>query len=167
MRMNVRGGDDRNQGGGSESQFADTWPRIPPMAWHVLSHTADTGIEATADSLSALLGELSAGMFGLIAPLEPSEAERWIEMSVTASSVDELVVDTLSELLYTAEVEDLIFCAFRISIGPGILSAVVGAGGLPTRLVEPVGPPVKAVTYHDLIVEERDGGWYGRVYFDV
>ena len=137
------------------------------MAYRVLSHTADTGIEATADSLAGLIGELCAGMFGLVAAVVPSAAKKWVEVSLVAQSVEELVVDTLSELLYHAEVENLTFCAFRVSMGPDDLAAKVQAGGLFVDAVEPVGPPIKAVTYHDLVVEQRDGVWYGRVYFDV
>jgi SHS2 domain-containing protein len=43
----------------------------------------------------------------------------------------------------------------------------VEAGGVPTPAVQAEGPPIKAVTYHGLVVEERDGGWFARVYFDV
>ena len=139
---------------------------IPSMASRVLSHTADTGIEVTADSLADLIGELCAGMFGLMASVEPSAAEKWVEVSLVAQTVEELVVNTLSELLYHSEVENLIFCAFRVSMGPD-LAVRVKAGGLLVDAVEPVGPPIKAVTYHDLVVEQRDDIWYGRVYFDV
>ena len=48
------------------------------MASRVLSHTADTGIEVTADSLADLIGELCAGMFGLMASVEPSEDNRYL-----------------------------------------------------------------------------------------
>jgi SHS2 domain-containing protein len=33
--------------------------------------------------------------------------------------------------------------------------------------VEPTGPPIKAVTYHAVVVEQREEDWLGRVYFDV
>jgi SHS2 domain-containing protein len=52
-------------------------------------------------------------------------------------------------------------------MGPDDLAVKVQAGGLLVDAVEPIGPPIKAVTYHELVVEQRDGVWYGRVYFDV
>lgn len=137
------------------------------MPFRVLSHTAETGIEATANTLGELIGELCAGMFGLIGSAEPSSARKWVEVKVVAQAVEELVVDTLSELLYHSEVENLIFCAFRVSTDPGNLAVRVKAGGVLVGAVEPVGPPIKAVTYHDLVVEQRKDVWYGRVYFDV
>lgn len=139
------------------------------MAHRVLSHTADTGIEATADSLPALLHELAEGMFGLIAVLEPGEARRRVTLKVESPDPADLVVDALSELVYHSEIEDLVFCDFRVELednGEG-LAVTVEAGGVPVADVDPEGPPIKAVTYHDLVVEEREDGWYARVYFDV
>lgn len=137
------------------------------MAHRVLSHTADTGIEATADSVTDLLHDLAEGMFRLMAEVEPSAAEQWIEMKVESSTLEDLVVDLLSELIYRSEVEDLIFCAFTVDMEPDGLAAGMEAGGVPVSSVEQTGPAIKAVTYHRLVIEERDGQWFGRVYFDV
>jgi len=141
--------------------------RITAMSYRVLSHTADTGIEATGDSLSSLVTELATGMFSLVATIEPSAAVRWTKVRVESATPEDLVVDTLSELVYLSEIEDLVFCAFRVDSSPGALAITVEAGGVPVGAVEPSGPPIKAVTYHRLVVEEREDGWYGRVYFDV
>jgi SHS2 domain-containing protein len=136
------------------------------MPYRVLDHTADTGIEATAASPEELIHELAAGMFALTSPLEAEQATAWVTVEAKSPTLADLVFDVLSELLYRAEVEDLAFCEFRVAMeGEG--SATITAGGVPIVTAEATGPPIKAVTYHDLVVEERDGGWYGRVYFDV
>lgn len=137
------------------------------MGHEVLDHTADTGIEATADSLDGLIGELSRGMFELMAAVEPTLADRWVSIRVEAPTPEDLVVDCLSELLYRSEVEDLLFCDIRVAVEPGTTEAGIEAGGVPAGSVDLVGPPIKAVTLHDLVVEQRADGWYGRVYFDV
>lgn len=141
--------------------------RIGRMPYRVLSHTADTGIEATGDSLGSLIEELAIGMFSLVAIVEPSAAERWTTVRIESPTPEDLVVDTLSELVYLAEIEDLVFCAVRIDLSHGASAVTMEAGGVPIAAVEPSGPPIKAVTYHRLVVEEREDGWYGRVYFDV
>lgn len=135
------------------------------MPHRVLSHTADTGIEATAETLPDLLGELLAAMFALMADIDRSAAQRWIEITIEADTVSDLVVDTLSEALYRSEVEDLMLCAFEVEAEPG--RATVRLGGLPIAETAPTGATIKAVTYHSLVVEERPDGWYGRIYFDV
>jgi SHS2 domain-containing protein len=137
------------------------------MPYRVLSHTADTGIEATGASLASLIEEMATGMFSLVATIEPSAAERWTKVSVESPTPGDLVVDSLSELIYLSETEDLVFCAFRVELSPGALAVTLESGGIPVAAVVPTGPPIKAVTYHRLVVEEREEGWYGRVYFDV
>jgi SHS2 domain-containing protein len=132
----------------------------------VLAHTADTGIEATADTLAELVRELAGGMFALISPLDPALARTWVTVGVEADTLPDLVVDILSELLYQSEVGDLVFCDFQVEMGSN-LAVIVAAGGIPVSEVDAAGPPIKAVTYHDLVVEKRDNDWYGRVYFDV
>ena len=136
------------------------------MSVRVLSHTADSGIEATATTFGALVAELLRGMFSLIASPERCDASRWIAAHVESASREDLVVDVLSEVLYHSEVEDLLFCEFEVEVDPGGGFADVRAGGIPYDSVDVSGPPIKAVTYHDLVVEQR-AEWFARVYFDV
>lgn len=135
-------------------------PRTP------LEHTADTGLEATARSLEAVITELAAGMFELMASVDPCLKENEVVADVTAPSHEDLIVDSLSELLYLAETEDLHFCHFQVR-EKGELTLEIRAAGVPNSEVEPTGPSIKAVTYHQLEISEREDGWYARVYFDV
>ncbi len=130
-----------------------------------LPHTADTGIEATAPTFAALVEELATGMFELMAEADCATG-RASELEISSESNEDLVVDTLSELLYLSETGDLHFCRFTVTGGDGH-SVHVRAMGVPMRDVEFSGPPIKAVTYHQLEVTESAHHWYGRVYFDV
>jgi SHS2 domain-containing protein len=136
------------------------------MAHTTLSHTADTGIEATAPTLHALIEELALGMFGLMAPVDSCPAGTEVDTTITASTIEDLVVDALSDLLYLAETGDLHFCRFEVA-GNGKTTVRIRASGVPLVDIDASGPPIKAVTYHQLEVSERDEGWYARVYFDV
>jgi SHS2 domain-containing protein len=136
------------------------------LPYTVLSHTADTGIEATAASFPELLCELATGMFELMGRPQPGSADRAVTVEVDSTDNRELVVDTLSELIYQSEVEDLFFYRFDIAT-TGPLGVRVTATGVGNTAVELVGPPIKAVTYHDVAAVETEAGWYGRVYFDV
>lgn len=132
----------------------------------VLDHTADTGIEATAATLSALIADLAIGMFQLMATVDPCPSDRAVELEVAASSVEDLVVECLSELLYRSEIEDLLFCDIEVDEA-GPRSMRIEARGVDSHQVEMTGPPIKAVTYHDIAVRSGDPDWYGRVYLDV
>lgn len=136
------------------------------MSYRVLSHTADTGIEAAADSFAALLGDLLTGMFALMAEIEGVEAQRWVDTTVESTTAGDLVVDALSEALYLSEVEDMTLCEFQVD-ATETWTATVRMGGVPRGTTDATGPAVKAVTYHQLVVEEREDGWHATVYFDV
>ena len=133
------------------------------MPHTVLSHTADTGIDATAPTFAGLVAELATGMFGLMAA--PAEPTRTVETTIDSREPADLVIDSLSELLYLSEVEGLVFVAFDVASTDGGLA--ITAHGLPSGDIDLVGPPIKAVTYHGLVVEPFAEEWHGRVYFDV
>lgn len=136
------------------------------MPYEILSHTADTGIEATGPTFPDLVRDLAAGMFGLMASPEALPEGAEIEVDVYADTPEDLVVDLLSELLYQSEVEDLMLVDFEVeSLGDQRLK--LRARGIPLSKVELTGPPIKAVTYHDVTIGQTDDGWHGRVYFDV
>ncbi|MEX0795488.1 MAG: archease [Acidimicrobiia bacterium] len=136
------------------------------MPYEVLSHTADTGIEATAPSISALIEVLATGMFDLMATVAPGPHDVAIEVEVVAPTLEDLVVELLSELLYESEVQDLVLCEFETTmLGP--THARINARGVDISGVEVTGPPIKAVTYHAVVVDRREEDWLGRVYFDV
>lgn len=134
--------------------------------YEVLDHTADTGISATADNLAHLMEDLATGMFELMAEVEPCRDGNTVAFDVSAQTAEELVFECLSELLYRSEIDDLLFCDFAIEVRDH-MSLAVRAAGVPTDRVELSGPPIKAVTYHDIEVAETADGWLGRVYFDV
>jgi SHS2 domain-containing protein len=136
------------------------------LPYEILDHTADTGIEARASSLPDLIEDLATGMFELMARVDPCPKDDSIDIEVTAPTEEDLVIEVLSELLYESEVEDLILCGFEAKMKTSH-HVEVTARGIPTSDVELSGPPIKAVTYHDLTVEQSDGIWFGRVYFDV
>ena len=133
----------------------------------VLSHTADTGIAVEADTFAEVLEWASRGMFELMYDLGDTDADRSVVIEVTANTAEDLLVDLLSELLYASEAHDVIPCRFEIADADAT-SARGTIGVTPMRSELLHGPPIKAVTYHELIVEEGDDGtWRAQVVFDV
>ena len=136
------------------------------MPRNTLDHTADTGLEASADSLARLIEELAVGMFELMASVDVCPDDHRVEALTEATSAEDLVVDTLSELLYLSETEGLHFCRVEVEL-TGDTAVKLEAWGVPIEDVELTGPPIKAVTYHLLEVSATDTGWRATVYFDV
>ncbi len=134
----------------------------------ILSHTADTGIAVVADTLHELFEAAALGMFSLMYDVEHLEPTTSLDLAVEADGVDELLVDVLAELLYWSEADDVIPCSFdvrEVTANRATLRARVA----PMRPDALIGPPIKAVTYHGLTVEEALNGksWRATVVFDV
>jgi SHS2 domain-containing protein len=136
--------------------------------YRVLSHTADTGIEATADSFEAVVATTAVGMFDLMYDLAAVTPSSEIVAAVSlVDDLEEVMVDALSELLYLAEAEDLLCTEVTVTRSKHTELNIVAAAA-PTADVELQGPPVKAVTYHAVAVAEVEPGrWTARVYFDT
>ncbi|MEA3501583.1 MAG: archease [Actinomycetota bacterium] len=133
--------------------------------YEIVDHTADTGIETGGATLADAIGNAAFGMFDLMYNLSSISAETSVTFEVTAVSPPELLVDVLSDLLLRSETDDLVFTNFHVrTAGTHAIIDVVGASihGLELR-----GPPIKAVTYHELRCEPAGGGWQTRVIFDV
>ncbi len=104
--------------------------------------------------------------FDLVFDLSAVSGAEECRVAVAGDTPGELLVAWLSALLAEAEIRGLAFYRFRVdAVGGGRL--VGAAAGAPSDILELRGPPVKAVTYHDLAVEEAPGGWEVRVIFDV
>jgi SHS2 domain-containing protein len=133
----------------------------------VLSHTADTAIDVRANSLTELFEWAAIGMCSLMYDIVSAVPERSVEIDVQAEGYDELLVDALAEILYWSEADDVVPC--RVAVGDVSASRVrmtVQVAAQDPELL--VGPPIKAVTYHDLVVRESESaGWEARIVFDV
>lgn len=135
--------------------------------YRLLSHTADTGVEATGDTPGSMIAALATGMFESMVRSDPSHATTSLGVTVESPTLEDLVVDVLSELLYRCESEDLVFRDVKVQVDQDTKRATIAAAGVPISSTRPVGPPIKAVTYHRLEVTHDEAGWRGRVYFDV
>ncbi len=134
--------------------------------YRVLSHTADTGIEADAASLGELYAVCAHAMFDLMVDLAGLEPTREVVVHAAAGDAAETLVDLLSQLLALAEIDGVVFCAFDVRRGTAT-EVELAAGSVPATGAELRGPPIKAVTYHDLEVAPTAEGWHARVLFDV
>jgi len=133
--------------------------------YEIIDHTADTGIETVGRTLANAIENAAFAMFDLMYDLSSLSREASVTFETTAISPPELLVDVLSELLFRSETDDLVFTEFRVHESG--MRATVDAGGASIQGLELRGPPIKAITYHDLRCEPVGGGWEIRVIFDV
>jgi SHS2 domain-containing protein len=134
--------------------------------YRTLPHTADVGIAAVGATCEEAFENAAFGMFDLMFDLSLVEEAEVCRVEAEGETLGELLVAWLSALLTEGEIRGLAFGSFRVEeMGGGRLRG--SAAGAPNGALELRGPPVKAVTYHDLAVEQGPGGWEVRVIFDV
>lgn len=130
-------------------------------------HTADMGLLVEAPDLNSLFAEAAQALFSIIvSDLADVEARLSEPFAIGSREIQFLLVDWLSELLFSFESRRLLFSEFEVSIGADGLKA--------TAIGEPVDESrhqlqheVKAVTYHQLKVEHRGDKWVATVVVDI
>jgi len=132
-----------------------------------LDHTADIGVVVYGENLQALFENAGKAFFHLITDLRRVRPRTERRIEIEEESLDRLMVDWLSELLYLHEVENLLFKGFTVeSVGEQGLKAV--AKGEPFQEgVHVIKTEVKAVTYHQIAVREENGNWRAQIIFDL
>jgi SHS2 domain-containing protein len=132
------------------------------MPFEEIAHTADWAMRVRAESLTQLFVESARGMNALSgAKLAPAPCT---QRSLTLSAPDDesLLVAFLSELVYAAEQENLVFDEFKIQIQGETLK--VEMSGVP---IVSIHKSIKAVTYHNLQIRQTAEGYEVEIVFDV
>ena len=141
------------------------------MSYRFTSHTADVAVELRAASREALFAEALVAFTDTITDPAAVAPEEEHELAVEADDLPGLMVEWLGELVYRFDVDGLLFreAEVRIEEAPaGRFRLAARARGEPyDGDRHPLEVQVKGVTYHELRVEEADGGWVGRVVFDI
>ena len=137
------------------------------MGYEILDHTGDVGIRVWAEDVKGIFQEAARALFAIITDLDKIKVQLKRKVMVEAATVDELLVAWLSELLYLYEVEGLLFCDFAPTEidGKSIKGVAMGEGFQEDR--HDIKTSIKAVTYHQVEITEKDGGWQAQVIFDI
>jgi SHS2 domain-containing protein len=135
--------------------------------FRILEHPADVGIEATGGTLHEAFEQAAVGLTSII--LDPSTVGKGElkKIRITGSDREQLLVRFLSEVLYLYD--GLGFVAAEVSVtslsDTDLEATVKGeqfqSGRHTTRL------DVKAITYHQISVNESSKGARVRVYLDI
>jgi SHS2 domain-containing protein len=135
--------------------------------FRLLAHTADIGLEVTASGREALFDVAARGLRALLFGGSPAAEVVRLQVHLEAADGAELLVVWLNEVLCLCEMTRLVPATFEIVelTETGLTAVITGEPFAAERhRVERVA---KAVTYHQLVMEERDNGWYARVYIDL
>ena len=130
-------------------------------------HGADIGLRVRGRTIEELFENAGRGMIELM--LDPARVEPRAERQIAASGEDAemMLVAWLSEILYAFDADGFAPAAAAVSsVSEGEVRGVLRGEAFEERRHD-VRNVVKAVTYHNLKVEEKGGRYRVDVVFDV
>ena len=135
--------------------------------YEIIDHTADIGIKAYGSSLKDLFVNAAYGMFDIIADLDGIKPSTSIKITLDGQDPEDLLVKWLDELIYNFYTKRIIFSEFNIeSISPTSIAAEVLGKHIGDRKSR-LKTEIKAATYHDLKIKEKDNTYEVQIIFDV
>lgn len=130
---------------------------------------ADCALDIEGESLPDLFECAARAVAELM--VDPATVAATVKrrISLAAPSLDLLLYDWMSELIFLKDSEQLVFPQASVGIETGVPCQ------LEARLLGgPIDPPrtalradAKAVTLHQFSLQQRDGGWHARVIIDI
>jgi SHS2 domain-containing protein len=130
---------------------------------------ADVAFSAEADSLPSLLETCGEATFAVMTNPKQVKAVDRHTVTVQADTLEDLLFDWLSELIFLKDSEEFVAGRFRVRCAndpPFHLQALVEGEPIDRRRHE-MSVDVKAATYHDMDIGQVNGRWHARVVLDV
>ena len=135
----------------------------PVFGFREHAHTADWELEAWAPDLPGLLEQAARGMYALSGMRLQSGLAQTHRITLQAEDAESLLVRFLKELLWLEEAQGLGFDRFFITVDDQLnLQAELYGFAIANLDKE-----IKAVTYHNLQVENTSQGLRVNIVFDV
>ncbi len=132
--------------------------------YRYVDHTADIALEVWAPTQAALLREGARAVIDELTGGAQLSGTATIGVRVESMDAPDRLVVWLNEVLYHAVTEGFLYCDSELTLtADGLTGDVVGEADAADR----IETELKSATYHDLVYEARDGGWFARVVIDV
>jgi len=140
-----------------------------PRGYEFFEHTADVGVVVRGGTLPRLFENASRALFDLVCDRRAVRPRRSVRVAVQGSSLEDLLVRWLSELLYLLDTEDMLFASFTLARVDRTLFRARGRarGERIDRSRHRLKREIKAVTYHQIQLVRGRSAWRVRLVFDV
>ena len=140
------------------------------MGYAFIDHTADVAADLTGRSAEELFSSAAQALTDTITDLSTVAPVVTQSVTLESSSLEDLLVDWLNELLYRFEVQNLL-----VSDATVTLRETAGRWNLEGRVAgetfDPAKHPsrvlVKGATYHGLHITREQATWKTRIVFDI
>jgi len=136
--------------------------------YEIFDHTADVGIIVRGKTLEEMFEKAAYAMFDIMVYADRIEPVRKVRVAISSSTIEDLLVDWLSELLYVFSTELFVMGEFNVKIrdeGDELSLEATCWGEDYNRKKHGMKTEIKAVTYHELEINENEG--YLKILFDI
>jgi SHS2 domain-containing protein len=128
-----------------------------------LEHTADIGFRAWGSSLEELFANAALALVNIAVDASAANAAEPYPFAAGGANLGEQLVNWLNEVLFWLDARRVVFARFEVQ-APG---QGVGWGEPRDDVKHPPRLVVKAVTFHQLKIEQTSEGWFAEVYLDI
>ena len=138
-----------------------------PVSYEIIDHTADLGMVVKGADARDLFTNAAYAMSDLMIEGDMGGKGAKRRITIEGDDYSDLMVRWLGEILYLFDGEHLVVNRIKIkSISPSRLESTLTVASLDKGHHE-ILREIKAVTYHQITVEEKPHGWEARVIFDI
>lgn len=132
-----------------------------------MDHTGDLGVRVFGGSLPQLFEQSAQALTFILTDPDSLRVQESRKIRLEAKTDEELLITWLNELVYLFDTEGLLFKNYNVlSVHDHHLEALA-QGESYDEGRHPIKTTVKAATYHQLKIENRQGVWTAQVIFDL
>ncbi len=142
-------------------------PSASVKRYEQLEHAGDIRIKVLGNSLKDLFVNAGYALFDLITDADKITTELAETVDVSGIDKEELIVNWLSELNFLFVTEGKVFCKFELNrFSETDLTATV-LGEKFNSHKHRLKNEIKAVTFHNLRIEQKGKNWETKIVFDI
>lgn len=140
------------------------------MKYKFLPHTSDVIFEAYGRTLEKVFENSALALEEIMVDLKTIETKEHHQILLENDSIENLLYDFLSELLFVKDTENLLFNKFDIVILHKNKKYELLAkceGDFINRETHKLQDDAKAITMHEFEIEKKGNIWFSRVLVDI
>ena len=127
--------------------------------YEYIDHTADMGIRGFGKTFLEALSNVALGMFAAMHDMKYVEPTESRKIDISAATLEDLMVQFLSQLLYLHDTERFIPKEYQLEVTTSNRIHGLLLGELFNQDKHYIFGEVKAVTYHQLLIEQIEEEW--------
>jgi SHS2 domain-containing protein len=135
-----------------------------------VDHIADIAVDLEADSLEELFKAASEAYKISVTDFDCHNSSDFMEIEITGNSKEELLVNFLNEINFFLTTKEWLCCSIesiKIISDENSLELSAELSGVELNSEIELKQEIKSVTYHQMMIEEKNKFYTTRIVFDI